>query len=321
MIGVVIPYFQREGGLLARALRSIADQEGGFDGKVVVVDDESPSPAHLELIDLDPHFVQRVDVIRQVNSGPAAARNVGIAALIGLVDTIAFLDSDDAWTPDHSGKVAAAIGAGAEFYFANFQREEDGSTRFSECGFQPDGGPASVGGGEIFWCSADHVFSSVVRASPIGTPTVALATSILGETRFLADLRTAGEDTLFWLDILSKEPRVACGVSPETRCGRGVSVFNHRSWGDLRALTTLGDQAAYQMRLLERYRLSTDLMQAGVDELSRIDERFVAALLACLARGRVGGLRPAFGYFARRPRALMAAPAVLWKALLRRPQS
>ena len=45
MIGVVIPYFQRMPGLLNRALRSVAAQEGQHPLQVYVVDDTSPVPA------------------------------------------------------------------------------------------------------------------------------------------------------------------------------------------------------------------------------------------------------------------------------------
>jgi hypothetical protein len=47
-IGVVIPYFQREAGLLHRALSSVAAQDHR-PVQVVVVDDGSPHPAPGEI--------------------------------------------------------------------------------------------------------------------------------------------------------------------------------------------------------------------------------------------------------------------------------
>ena len=50
MMAVVIPYFQRAPGILARALASIATQQHGpHNLKVLVVDDGSPAPAQAEL--------------------------------------------------------------------------------------------------------------------------------------------------------------------------------------------------------------------------------------------------------------------------------
>ena len=45
MIGIVIPYYQKLPGLLNRALRSVAAQEGQHQLRVYVVDDGSPIPA------------------------------------------------------------------------------------------------------------------------------------------------------------------------------------------------------------------------------------------------------------------------------------
>ena len=42
MIAVVIPYFQREPGILAKALKSVLASEAVEDVHVIVVDDESP---------------------------------------------------------------------------------------------------------------------------------------------------------------------------------------------------------------------------------------------------------------------------------------
>ena len=48
-VAVVIPYFQRESGILAGALQSVSAQEVDADLSVIIVDDGSPVRAHDEL--------------------------------------------------------------------------------------------------------------------------------------------------------------------------------------------------------------------------------------------------------------------------------
>lgn len=89
-ISVVIPTYDRP-RRLAACLEALARQEppeGGFE--VIVVDDGSPTP----VASVAGPFRDRldVDVVRQENAGPAAARNVGAARARGAL--IAFTDDD-----------------------------------------------------------------------------------------------------------------------------------------------------------------------------------------------------------------------------------
>ncbi|MCO0638236.1 glycosyltransferase, partial [Lutimaribacter sp. EGI FJ00014] len=79
-IAVVIPYFQRESGILRRSVESVFAQElpDGTDVKIVIVDDESPLPAKKELSDLTPPAPYSIVVLNRGNGGPGAARNTGL---------------------------------------------------------------------------------------------------------------------------------------------------------------------------------------------------------------------------------------------------
>ena len=84
---------------IEQSIRSVLDQDYS-NIELIVVDDGSTdgTPEAAE------QFGSRVWVIRQNNSGPAAARNRGIAAARG--EFIAFLDADDVWLP---GKVSMQV--------------------------------------------------------------------------------------------------------------------------------------------------------------------------------------------------------------------
>ncbi len=91
---VIVPAY-RASHEIAAALRSVFNQRW-TDFEVVVVNDGSPDTAHLHRV-LAP-FRHRIRYLEQPNRGPAAARNAGIRASTGRF--IAFLDSDDLWTPE-----------------------------------------------------------------------------------------------------------------------------------------------------------------------------------------------------------------------------
>jgi len=91
LFSVVIPTYNRA-HLLARTLVSVRRQRF-TDYEVVVVDDGSTDGTQAYLQGLG----NKVRVIRQANSGPGAARNIGVQEARG--DYVALLDSDDLWFP------------------------------------------------------------------------------------------------------------------------------------------------------------------------------------------------------------------------------
>ena len=117
-IAVVIPYYQREPGILLRALRSVEAQEGieGVDDVVVVViDDASPVSASDELARWEGQRRFSIKVIQQPNGGPASGRNRGLDGLEENDRYVAFLDSDDEWMPMHLAHALRALSAGHDF--------------------------------------------------------------------------------------------------------------------------------------------------------------------------------------------------------------
>jgi len=91
LFSVVIPTYNRV-HLLARTLESVWRQ-CFTDYEVVVVDDGSTDGTQAYMQGVG----NKVRVIGQANSGPGAARNIGVQE--GRGDYVAFLDSDDLWFP------------------------------------------------------------------------------------------------------------------------------------------------------------------------------------------------------------------------------
>ena len=119
LFSTVIPVFNRA-QLIRATLDSVLDQDF-TDQEVIVVDDGSTDDT-LQTLAI---YGDRIRVLRQKNSGPAVARNLGIGEARGQYITI--LDSDDLWFPWTLATYAEAIRqfdspaflAGAPFVFEN----------------------------------------------------------------------------------------------------------------------------------------------------------------------------------------------------------
>jgi len=91
-ISVVIPTYNRS-GLVTRAVKSALDAVTPGDEILVIDDGSTDDTAEI----LRPSY-DRIRYIHTENSGPGAARNLGIH--LATCPLVAFLDSDDEWLPD-----------------------------------------------------------------------------------------------------------------------------------------------------------------------------------------------------------------------------
>ena len=92
-VSVVIPTWQRR-DFVVRAVSSVLSQRIR-NLEVIVIDDGSTDGTEEALACMDSRIIYR----RQRQRGVSAARNAGIA--LARSATVAFLDSDDRWLPDH----------------------------------------------------------------------------------------------------------------------------------------------------------------------------------------------------------------------------
>jgi succinoglycan biosynthesis protein ExoW len=223
---IIIPYYQREPGILARALRSVfAQTHENFD--VIVVDDASPSPAEDDLRDFPLTERARITVIKQPNGGPGAARNMGMEHVPADTAYVAFLDSDDEWTPGHLKNAVtglslfdadcywASIGGGEAFYYHFGVADLAGMTRTIRLSDDPPLVEApDLAGAMLKNWSFMHLSCMVIGE--------ALARKV----RFEAALRLAAEDVLFFYDCVRAARRtVLCEATGATR-GEGINIFH-----------------------------------------------------------------------------------------------
>jgi succinoglycan biosynthesis protein ExoW len=223
---VVIPYYQKEPGILRRALASVFAQTLE-DFHVLVIDDESPYPIADELAGLAQEKRERITVIRQRNGGPGGARNTGLDNVPADSDFVAFLDSDDVWTPDHllnayqsmtrfdADCYWASITGGDAFYYhfgvADLEKSET-VTRLSES-------PLVVELPEL----QDVMLKNW---SFLHMSCMVIGRKLFEKVRFEATLKLAAEDVLFFCDcVLASKRVVLCDAAGAVR-GEGLNIFH-----------------------------------------------------------------------------------------------
>lgn len=263
-LAVIIPYYQREAGILRRALDSIAAQDlpEGISIEVLVIDDSSPLLAEAEMRDFPVPAWMKLKSHRQANGGPGAARNTALdmVAQDGGFDFVAFLDSDDEWSANHLRDAIAALDRGYDFYFCDNGR--DGThNKYSEgipllaaegasIRHKSDWYDATKGGGQMGF--PPHSLTLEFLSSYLcQTSTVVTKAKQLSDCRFDPELRVAGEDHMFWITLVSRGARVLISWANNVACGRGVNIyFGAFDWNKPETLNRIGSLLILHEKLL-----------------------------------------------------------------------
>ncbi len=213
LISVVVPVYNRA-SLITRALDSVHDQT--YRPIELIVVDDGSTDATRAVVERWRAAHEAADfstvTISEVNSGAAAARNIGIRVATG--EWIAFLDSDDWWEPEKMIICHHAIGAEPHYGFwyssARWIDERTGAVmRTTDGGF-----------------SGNHRASLKTRNTIAAFPSVMVRREVL--------LAAGGLDERFptWEDIelcyrLSEQ--VAFGFIPEVLVNIGTTAGNRLS--------------------------------------------------------------------------------------------
>jgi succinoglycan biosynthesis protein ExoW len=256
-IGVVIPYFQREAGLLHRALASVAAQIH-VPAQIVVVDDGSPLAADAEIsADLRAALPQ-LTVVRQSNRGVSAARNAGLDALGVEVSAVALLDSDDLWQPTHLQKAAAALSLGADFFFSNSTMEGGSADRVSQHPrLTAESQPVPGVPGLMRWTGT--VSTLMGAACPFDLSSAVFRRAVMPEVRFSGEFRRAGEDHLTFWQILVRSSAVMFSIEPTVLMGQlGLGTWRNSRFGTVAHLVRLADEIRLRRKIMGTYTVSAD---------------------------------------------------------------
>lgn len=120
LFSVIIPSYNRW-PLVREAVESVLAQTY-TNYEILVVDDGSVDQSAQQLLEC---FGNRVRIIEKPNEGVSTARNIGVSHAAG--EYIAYLDSDDLWSPDKLETIASIIEQAPprpSFIFSDFRRFE-----------------------------------------------------------------------------------------------------------------------------------------------------------------------------------------------------
>ncbi|QRI66538.1 glycosyltransferase family 2 protein (plasmid) [Shinella sp. PSBB067] len=223
---VIIPFYQKEPGILRRALASVFAQ-GFNDFDVIVVDDESPWPPDGDLIDFSEDEQARVRVIRQENAGPGGARNTGLDHVPAASDFVAFLDSDDTWAPGHLAIAHAAMTHfSADCYFASITGGDGFYYHFGVEDLERTEATVRLDDDPLLIEIPDLTQVMLKNWSFLHLSAMVIARPVFERVRFDAALRLAAEDVLFFCDCVLAARRVVLSGAAGAVRGEGINIFH-----------------------------------------------------------------------------------------------
>ncbi|MCF1460985.1 hypothetical protein B7W85_08950 [Allorhizobium ampelinum] len=312
-VAVVIPFFQKEKGILSRALESIKSQKLDSDVEisVVIVDDSSPISAKEELADFEAGANLRIVLLEKDNGGPGEARNMALDYLeADPVNYVAFLDSDDVWHDDHIQRALDGLVFG-DFFFCNHVRGKYYADYFISL---PATRRALASDEDLICGDNYHAFRKgrlaevMIRECPPQTSTVVYRFKKNAGLRFNGALRSAGEDHVFWIELCLFNDTV---IDPKINvsCLEGVNLYwSNVSWDSPKSVAIQGCLA-----LQYNYLKDTPVILLADPETVLFRQKlyegaYTYALLRGLAKGYLPDFKVLMRLVAAYPGYLMRAP-------------
>ncbi|MCG5495335.1 glycosyltransferase family 2 protein [Ectothiorhodospira variabilis] len=285
-IAIVIPYFQRDPGLLKQCVQSIMTHMDGIDAEILVVDDASPIPAWQEIGELAAEPAHNITIIEQPNAGPAAARNRGLDAVAPDTPFVAFLDSDDCWTGPFLSDAVSALNRDYDLFIGNTTRVGIKRSRFDwdanpKRNLYPEHHILIDPERETYEFVGDFFDFLVYRTNIIGPSAIAYRFDRFPTTRFQTQL-FQGEDRLFKLALGQHLGKVAFSPKLYGHEGEGVNIFDKAGWGTEGSLRLARNYIAVAKMILGQITLNTEQQAHVQEQLSSARQTFTASLLHLL---------------------------------------
>ena len=200
-VSVVIPFYANANWLCEAVDSVLAQTYGNYE--IIVVNDGSKE----DVSDFLKKYGDKIKYYEKENGGAASARNEGIKRAEG--DYIAFLDSDDLWTPQ---KLSVQLDA--------MQRHD---ARWSITDYDIFGENLQTKRAEV--CPADSA-ALIDKIPPrIATPTVTVERAFLRDNglNFFEELRY-GQDIVLWEQLFNLAPALYIPDTLARVCIRGTNA-------------------------------------------------------------------------------------------------
>jgi succinoglycan biosynthesis protein ExoW len=255
-ISVVIPFYQRQEGLLNKAVVSALNQKGDFRLEIVVVDDGSPIPARKELADLIVQQPDKFIIIDQKNAGCFPAGNTALNHVSADADYIAFLDSDDEWFDGHLRHALWALERDYDLYFSDFYQLHQTLTAFNRARKIDVEQHRRIHPTEPIHEYNGDMVDQIIRGNIFGTSTIVYNRQTFKDVRYLENYKHTGPEYIFWLQLALRSAKIAFSSVPECRYGGGVNIFSESGWGTDKYLSVRHDEIKWKKYILDELPLS-----------------------------------------------------------------
>lgn len=281
-VSIVIPFYNcadRLGSTLARVYAQTC-----ADFEVIIVDDGSADAQARQLRQLATRY--SFSTLRQLNAGPAAARNTGLRA--ATAPLVAFLDADDLWETDKLERQLAAFDADPDVTLCvhDSQTVEASGRVLSRNGFSA----MALDPKEFAAAVLNNRVHSITSAM---TFRKSAATSVGGMN---ANLRFR-EDHAFLIDLIMQGKLTRLSRTLSSRVIHGAS-YSHASNSDYIARKRYWDEQFFthvgkyfDRRVMARARAAALEHTAVNDVIMGKRGRAAWSMLQALVRGEAG-LRP-----------------------------
>lgn len=311
MITIVIPYYQRTLGILSRAIRSVINQSLEIPITLIVVDDGSPVPACADLRGIRVPDNVCVQIIHRINGGPGAARNTGLESAPLKTKYLAFLDSDDEWTKDHLQNAITALDRGYDFYFSDFYQLGQTVSAFARAGKIDIANHEPLDGEPQLFAYVGSMLNQIIMGNIIGTSTVVYDFQKFPEIRFREDLKSAGEDYLFWIELAKRGARFVFSTRQEAIYGKGVNVYSGAKWGSVEILRRIQNELEYRKSIEKVVSLNQEQQDFVKGKITELRESFLRALLQYMRHTRRIPLSLIWSQIGRDAKTLLLLPRLI----------
>jgi succinoglycan biosynthesis protein ExoW len=223
---IIIPFYQRNDGILRRALAS-AFSQSFQDFDVIVVDDQSPHAPASELAPLSAEERARITVVSQANAGPGGARNTGLDHVPAETRFVAFLDSDDFWTVDHLKNAFTAMDRlGGDCYWASIEGGAEFDYHFGIAALEKIEGARRLMDMPLVLEVPDIAGVMINDWAFLHMSCMVIGRPLIETVRFDAALRLAAEDVLFFCDCMLASKQVLLCADAGALRGEGINIFH-----------------------------------------------------------------------------------------------
>ncbi|TVT51361.1 MAG: glycosyltransferase family 2 protein [Sedimenticola thiotaurini] len=279
-VGVVIPFYQTDKGILIRSITSVLEQTLFDRITVIIVDDESPVSARDEMTAFENRFSDQIQIIEQKNGGAGSARNTALDNMPDEVEFVAFLDSDDEWKPGHVANAIAALEYGYDFYFSDFFFSDyKDQTAFKRANkITPKDHKLLDSSNNIYEYVGNMHDQIIAKGNVIGTSNVVYRYNKFPALRFREEFYN-GQDYLFWLDISDQTDRIVFSNNIECDCGKGINIYAGTGWGTEGSLRRLKNEIMVWTSVERFFDLNQYQKQANKKRLTKLREAIVRDIL------------------------------------------